>query len=262
MMLVSLGACTDHPLQKDASKKSAGLGSARPGQLRASIDTPMAISPRVLAGSTSPNFRWTAINGATQYTLKLRNPSGLITLKTVDANDVIMGSKCMWTWDLPPLTAGSYVWWVRAHSGTNVGDYSAPASFRITEQPPARTTPISPSGLTSAKLPLFTWSAAPGATSYTIQVDNADSEDGEILNLVDIPADEVTQGSRCSLRSPMPLSGVLFWRVQAHNDFGDGTISGYRYFETVCGCKSGLALAKARQAQPAVKKCEACSRKG
>lgn len=262
MLLVSVGSSADLSLQKDASKKSVGSGSARPDQLKAYTHIPMPLSPRGILGSTNPTFRWTKVAGVTQYTLKLRDPSGVITLKTLNLGDdfEINGPNCEWLSDLPAFTAGTYIWWIRANLGTGSGPWSASAAFRIAELPPTRTTPLSPSGLTSAKVPLFVWSAAPGATHYTLQVDNASSEGGEILNLVDISADEVTRGNKCSLRSPIPLSGVLFWRVQAHNDFGDGTMSGYRYFEIVCGCGGGLS--RAQQAQQTVTKCQTCSRKG
>ncbi len=260
MLLASLGSSSDPTLHKDWNKKAIVSGGARSSHLLDGTKIPLAISPRSIAGSKNPNFKWSAVADATQYTLKLRDPSGLITLRTLEADDVTVNSNCLWASDLPDLTPGSYVWWVRANFVTDVGPWSASATFRLLEQPPGKTTPLSPSGLSTAKLPLFTWSAAAGATSYTLQVDNATSEGGVMLNLVDIPADEVTRGSKCTFKSPMPLSGVLFWRVQAHNQFGDGPMSSYRYFETICSCKSGLALAKARQAEQPVKKCEACGK--
>ena len=168
-----------HTLHKDSNKKAIVSGGARSGHLQDSTKIPLAISPRSIVGSKNPDFKWSAVAGATQYTLKLRDPSGLITLRTLEADDVTINSNCLWTSDLPDLIAGgSYVWWIRANFGTDVGPWSASATFRLLEQPPGKTTPISPSGLSTAKLPLFTWSAAAGATSYTLQVDNASSEGG------------------------------------------------------------------------------------
>jgi hypothetical protein len=121
-----------------------------------------------------------------------------------------------------------------------------PLSLADQLQPPDNVCPISPIGLISTHTPTFVWTAVPTATKYLLQIENQD----RIIFKGSYMAENVTVGYKCEVFSPLLLpDGDLFWRVQASNDAGSGPMSGYAWFESVCGGKKKKDLAKEKRAR-------------
>ncbi len=238
LLMASIGSSFKWQPMEESTKKLNELISQRNSIIESELEVPILISPNDLAGTRKPKFIWDAVKGAEQYTLKLKYPSGTISSIPLEAEAITVGSRCEWPWEFPDLELGSYVWWVQAKAGTIVSPWSDPLKFQITGRAPDRPIPILPSGLTSAQKPIFSWSAIAGATSYTLEVDLSRTGGGIVFR-EDLLAEDVTSGSKCRSVSPIPLSGDLFWRVQAHNDFGHSDLSPYRYFTIVCPAKPG-----------------------
>ncbi len=119
--------------------------------------------------------------------------------------------------------------------------------LQIPEWSPGKSTPISPRGLISTDTPTFTWTAASAATTYHLEVINYhDGIDVPVMEDASIDANKVTIGSRCSfILGTLPDDdSVYYWRIHASNDAGDGTWSGWRYFETMCALKAGYGQEK------------------
>lgn len=193
------------------------------------------ISPNGLIGSMNPTFVWIAVNGCTQYCLKVADVTHQnqpIFEQCYDVEEVLSGRVCSITPELN-LPAGNYRWWVQAVNCKGKGPWSNFMSFRYMNVPPGRSTPISPQGLISTSTPTFTWTAALAATKYNLQVINISDY---IVAEEFFDAYDVTRGLRCSARLSTVLPDddvVYFWRIQASNDAGDGPWSSYKYFEIV-----------------------------
>ncbi len=243
ILMVSLGASFEVP----STHEYLGMPDHTAYQdsvMKKGLEAPTLISPNGIAGTKTPMFIWGTVKGASSYIIRLKYPiSGTISTKALNADDVTVGSRCEWPSQFPALDFGSYVWWVEAKEDSIVGPRSDPMRFEITGKVPDRSIPGTPSGLTSTQRPIFIWSAANGATRYTLEVDLAGTNHGFVFS-EDLPAEDVTVGPKCRFISPMPLSGDLFWRIQAHNDFGSGNVSPDRYFSVVCPANNATSMNK------------------
>ncbi len=196
------------------------------------------ISPKGTIGTGDPTYLWRCVPGATQYLLKVANantPNTAIIETWYDAAAVVSNQGC----SIKPgviLAAGDYRWWIQAKNSRGTGPLSYYNSFRFTNVKPGNVTPISPRGLISTRRPTFIWTAISSATQYNLEVSDSD---GVVVFSESYLAEDVTSGTRAIARSPTILSGgIYFWRVQASNGAGDGSWSGYKYFEIVCGSRA------------------------
>ncbi len=204
------------------------------------------VSPRGSIGTTKPVYIWNPVAGATRYRLKVANVND-ISNPVIDiwynATDVITDQGAVVKPNVA-LTPGSYRWWIQTGNCLGDGPWSFLLSFTVTAKVPSRPSPISPRGLISTRTPTFVWTAVPGATEYNLYIEN---ETGIIYNDT-YPAEDVTQGYRCYLLSPiiLPTDDIdFFWQVQAANDVGTGLNSTLVWFEVVCGGeKTGKNSAK------------------
>jgi hypothetical protein len=202
------------------------------------------ISPKGTIGTSKPIYTWYPVAGATEYRLKVINvndPNNPVIDQWNASVEVLSDSKCLIKPDIP-LDSGTYKWWIQTRNCKGDGQWSNYLSFKSTNVPPGRASPISPRGLTSTSNPSFIWTAVQGATQYNLQVEN------DSLIVIDewFDAEDVTTGTRCKAFETLPVDGpVFYWRIMASNDAGDGSWSGYKYFQTVCGDYAALAKAKA-----------------
>jgi len=200
------------------------------------------ISPKGTIGTSNPTYLWRCVPGATQYLLKVVNVNNpnppIIDNQEYDAEDVVSNQGCSYKPGVI-LPAGNYRWWIQAKNSKGTGPLSYYNSFRFANVSPGTVTLISPRGLISTRHPTFIWTAISSATQYRLQVN--DSNDDVVIE-EEYLAEDVTSGARAIARSPTILSGgIYFWRVQASNDAGTGSWSGYRYFEIVCGSRASQA---------------------
>lgn len=234
---IQTGNCDEDegPLSEDMSFSICG-STAKPG--RATL-----ISPKGTIGTFNPTFTWNPVADCTRYFLKVTGPAGYTYGEWHDAEEVTADTIC--TLPAPEeLDPGDYTWQIRTGNCIGDGPWSAIVSFKIVDKAPTRVSTILPRGLVSTRTPLFIWSAVPGSTQYRLLVEN---DTDEIIN-VPYSAEEVTRGYRCSVLSPIILPDddpVLYWRVQASNDVGDGPWSSIKYFEVVCGTSGALKEQKA-----------------
>jgi len=196
------------------------------------------VSPKDITGSKSPTFVWKAVDGCTQYCLKVANANDQnhpLIEECYDAEEVISDDLCSINPGLD-LTSGTYRWWIKTRNCKGDGPWSNYYSFKYQNKPPAKCTPLSPNGLVSTATPLFIWTAAPGTVQYHLQLDNSTTR---ILNEW-YDAAAVTKGSRCSAFLPIALpddDALYSWRIRGENDAGNGSWSSFKGFETVCAFK-------------------------
>lgn len=193
------------------------------------------VSPKDTIGSKSPTFVWNAVPGCTRYCLKVSDASNQNTpifTGCYYSEEVLSGTSCSINpgWVFAP---GSYRWWVQTENCKGPGPWSNYMAFRYLAQLPGRCNPISPRGLISSSQPTFVWTAATVSERYHLELDNSTAKIADLW----FDAVDVTSGSRCSALLPFALpddDSEYFWRVRGSNDAGNGTWSGYRYFELVC----------------------------
>ena len=197
------------------------------------------ISPKWTIGTSKPTFVWRAVTGSTQYHLKVVNtaaPNTLLIDKWYNAEEVTSGQTCSILSEVT-FGSGTYRWWIQTRNCDKLGPWSYYANFRFANVLPGKAIPISPRGLTTTSNPTFVWTAVRSATTYNLSVEN---NSGTFVIFENFPADEVTQGTRCSAALSITLPDDdtdYFWRVQASNDAGDGLWSSYKYFEIICSGK-------------------------
>ncbi len=199
-------------------------------------DRATLVSPKEITGSKNPEFVWKAVKGCTQYCLKVAkasDPNNPLLEKCYDSEDVLSDDLCSIT-PVLDLSAGTYRWWIQTKNCQGDGPWSSYLSFKYQNKAPGRCIALAPEGLTSTATPKFTWTAAAGAVTYHLQLDNL------YTRVLDewYDATEVTVGAKCYAFLPISLTdGIYFWRVQAENDAGKGAWSSQIKFDNVCAIK-------------------------
>ncbi len=125
-------------------------------------------------GYDEPTFTWTAVAGATDYTIRVLDT----TSKAVVVNNVKVTGVSFTPSTL--LTPGdSFTWYVGAGDiftdiDSSLVKYSAPQTFTLAALPaPTPTSPVNLSTIaakTAYDRPTFTWTAVPEATAYVISL--------------------------------------------------------------------------------------------
>jgi Zn-dependent metalloprotease len=197
-----------------------------------------AILPPVLNDVTGPlfnlrpTFTWTAVSGATNYTIQVSKNSSYAS-PTVNAT--ASSSVYTPTVDLP---AGVPVYWrVRSNSANGPSDWAAGNSFTTPNPPsvPALTAPAN-NALTVDYTPLINWnnSTVPSGTTfknYELEVDNDSDFSSPVIDIVtalnDVNNSEYTPGLSLS------ANAKYYWRVRSVNTLDEvSTWSTVRYFRT------------------------------
>ncbi|WP_297618064.1 hypothetical protein [Nocardioides sp.] len=151
-------------------------------------------TPTGLVSDPAPLLRWDAMAGAAKYEVEV---GGTVTTTVNTA----------WS-PTKTLSSGASTWQVRAVSASNERSDWAAAS--LTTPVVAAPTPNSPANGTTlaqpGEPPLLTWTAIPGATSYTVQVDG----DADMVGATSYST------KNTSLVVPTTLGeGDWFWQVTA-----------------------------------------------
>lgn len=169
------------------------------------ISIPTISLPTGTISDSTPQYKWSRILNATQYSFTLLKGSSTVYTKTVPVSSCT-STVCTNT-PTTVLSDGSYKWRVRAYVGGAWQLYSAYTSFTLKTIP----TPLSPSGLISNRQPTFTWTPIVNATQYRYFI----TYNGSTKSLT-VPASACTV-SKCSAsqNEDIPL-GAYSWHVQAY----------------------------------------------
>lgn len=131
------------------------------------------LSPSGSLGDESrPEFRWSAVQGATWYQLYIRK----LGAGGWDWGEIWVEAETSWipeyqdsSYDLP---VGDFLWWVQPWSeGTGAGAWSGTMSFRVGPDSLSAPQLTSPSGTVSdTNRPEFVWGAVGGGTWYQLYI--------------------------------------------------------------------------------------------
>jgi hypothetical protein len=165
---------------------------------------------------TNTQFAWGAYPGASSYTLELSGVSDFSTILYAQSNILITSVF------LPVSLTHSttYFWRVNTLiSGLTINAAGSPSQFTTVVAifgPPVQFFLQSPLGITVDRIPepVFLWSYAEEATSYSFQIDTTDQFTNPIVNLTDLRLTRAT--------CPVLLAANMtyFWRVTAFNSAG------------------------------------------
>lgn len=166
---------------------------------------PTASSPVDSTFDRTPTFSWNPVAGATSYDLQIRplkNPGEGI-------RNIVGLTSTNWT---PPtdLTAGPYVWWIRANSEAGIQSLW---SLRNDVYVGGRPNLLTPIGMTDSTTPEFRWSPVDGAVRYELWVTDLTRE------LRVIHEKSLTKPSFTPLVA-LPASDFRFW-VRAVSSEGE-----------------------------------------
>jgi hypothetical protein len=188
---------------------------------------------------TTPEFRFSHSNGATDYTIWVNDAS----LATTNAKYSMLASfsaaeagctlrrYCTFI-PTTPLAIGAGTWWVRGENALGSGPWSAGASFLVLGGPPAPTSaPVltAPLGTTEPALPSFSWNSVPDATTYRLWVNDAAGTRLHQVFTAEIAG--CANGALCSVAPNVAFEpGAFRWWVLAQNVSGKGPWSGVGTF--------------------------------
>jgi hypothetical protein len=194
------------------------------------ISVPTLIAPTGATSTPTPMYRWNSVSGATSYTLWVNDSAAspkINQVVTAAAAGCASGGICSFT---PPtaIALGNATWWVRA--GT--GGWSTSLVFNVA----TITVPtlIAPVGAISTGTPAYQWNSVPGATSYTLWV-NDSAASPKINQIVTAAAAGCASGGICSHTPSTAIAvGNATWWVRA----GTGTWSTSLVFNVSAACST------------------------
>ncbi len=198
--------------------------AGRAGTWLASI----AIATTIASGSigtTTPNFIWNPVPGATWYYLWVNDDrSGKIKAWYTDkqAGCESTTSAC----SIRPsvaLSQGACQWWIQTWNERGYGPWSDGMTFTVEGAgPPGQATLISPSGTIGTKMPTFAWHAVPEATWYYLWV--SDAGRGRIQAWYTAEqAGCISGAATCSVTPSTVLgAGAFKWWIQTYSERGYG----------------------------------------
>lgn len=193
--------------------------------------TPVLISPAGETTSTDPDFVWSQVLGADDYHFWLSRTagpdSGLVHELFMTADGLCTGGTC--TYNTPAtLMAGSYTFWVQAHSDTSgAGLWSNGLSFDVNIKPATPVT-IAPTGSITDTTPTFTFQGVSGAEWYYLWLSKGSTkildqwyDGGMICGYGDEAAGGGGELPTCSVTPGVVLdAGSYEWFVQAWSSYG------------------------------------------
>ncbi|MEA5078520.1 MAG: C39 family peptidase [Anaerolineaceae bacterium] len=180
---------------------------------------PDLISPITLKTIASPNYQWSVVPGAGKYQLQVYKGSNYLV------NTEVSSSYCDSTCSFTPsviLNDTTYIWRVRAYSGSTWSAYSSVSTFGVVTQP----TLISPTGWVASTTPAYKWNTVTNATQYEVMITNGTS------TLLDTTyPSSVCSGTVCSVTPALTLTnGNYQWRVRAYRNSSWLTYSNFLSF--------------------------------
>ena len=171
---------------------------------------------------TNVTFSWQAVQGATDYNLKVSDANG------GTAYNGWVGNAQSFTVNGFPNSGGTYNWTVTARNSAGQGSASASRSFvnGTSSTPTVPGAPVLTSPANGANVPgtnvTFSWQAVQGATDYNLKV--SDANGGTAYNGWVGNAQSFTVNG-------FPNSGGTYnWTVTARNSAGQGSASASRSF--------------------------------
>ncbi|MBI4615900.1 MAG: matrixin family metalloprotease [Planctomycetes bacterium] len=194
---------------------------------------PSLLAPTGTIATTRPSFTWSNANGTTY---ELWVDRYLVQSKIVYQTG-LTGTSYTPGADLP--SGADYKWWVRAWVGSTAGPWSNTGSFTVPTNalPPGGVgTPVgaSPSGTTTSASPTYSWSAAAGATSYEIRVDEVNGATGVVQ------ASGIS-GTTYSGGAALRIGATYRWFVRATNGTVTSAWSAALQFQTVYAGTPGMS---------------------
>ncbi|MBF0170348.1 MAG: hypothetical protein HQK87_04555 [Nitrospinae bacterium] len=186
------------------------------------------VSPKVVAYSNKPAYRWNAIANASKYQLAVWWGGTLRYAAWLPATDVGCGAGtgvCSYTPNLT-LPSAATLWKIRAGNPVGDGPWGDQISFTPTK--PGSTTTVWPTtGVTlTTKRPTFQWSRNVAAHRYLLQVKDSV---GWRINIwyTQTQAGCATAGTTCRIVAPVALTtGSVQWWIKADNPVGVGPVTG------------------------------------
>ena len=142
---------------------TAGLLEEQGWQITANAAIPTPQLPSGDITDTTPTYKWTKLNRATQYRLQLMQGSTVIYAKIVAPT--ACAASCKYT-PSKTLDYKTYQWQVQAMVDGGWDAYSALKTFTVHAPP----TPQDPSGAITDTTPTFKWSKVAGATQYRFKL--------------------------------------------------------------------------------------------
>ena len=175
--------------------------------------------------SITPQFSWTSVPGATSYNIQVSLDVGF---SSIVINQNVSGD----TTFIPstPITNNThYFWRVNAQNNTQTSPWSAAWHFWTMLQIPNLITPVNNSTGVSL-IPAFTWTAAPSAIGYTLQVSTNSDFNTTIINQTGI------NGTSFQPTTPLPYYyTTYYWRVSAVNSIQSSPWSSTWNFKSLFG---------------------------
>jgi subtilisin family serine protease len=157
-----------------------------------------------LTANTTPSFTWNPAVGAATYDIQLDNNSNFSSPEETTSGLMVTN------FTSPSLADGVWYWRVRAiNVNPEAGAWTAARMFTIDTTAPAAPNLSAPVNSFSARInaPLLSWTAAAGATTYQVQID----ETGEDFSLPYYQSGWLTTVSH--MPPPLLNLGTYNWRV-------------------------------------------------
>ena len=166
--------------------------------------------------SSSVDFSWNSVSGATKYEIEIQTSSGSAVLSPTEVSTT--------SYSKSSLSAGGYRWRVLAKNSAGSSSWSVWRYFTIVFAPsaPSLSSPSDSAELSSSTVD-FSWNSVSGATKYEIEIQT--SGGSGILSPTEVTDTSYSQSSLSA--------GGYRWRVKAKNSAGSSDWSGWRYFTIV-----------------------------
>jgi uncharacterized delta-60 repeat protein len=195
------------------------------------LTSPADLAPNIAA----PTFQWTASSGVSTYTLQVATDAAFTAVLFEQQN--IAGPPVSPSLNLTSST--QYFWKVIAiGAGGSTTATNAPFSFTTPAPPPSPPgafTIIAPADLATglSRIPTFSWNAASGAVSYTLQVSPTNTFSTLLVDRSGLSA--------TSLKCPILLDSLTdyYWRVTAVNTDGSTPATGAPFKFTTANLPGG-----------------------
>ena len=185
-------------------------------------------APSGSISDTTPSYSWDAVDGSTWYYLWVDSASGNVIKKWYSS--VAAGcSSGTGTCSVTPsttLSSGNHTWWIQTYSSAGYGAWSNSLHFSVSSNnPPEKTTLLSPSGITMDTTPSYSWDAVSDSTWYYLWVDSTSGN--TIKKWYSSAVAGCSSGTgTCSVTPSTTLSsGNHTWWVQTYNTAGNGAWS-------------------------------------
>jgi hypothetical protein len=165
----------------------------------------------------TPTYSWQPAALATRYLLSVQDSQGTTERWYSDTEANCTATLCSVTPDFQ-TAEGSVQWQVKAANLKGEAPWSETLSF-VVQCPPLATTLVSPSEVIRENRPTYTWNTMATATTYQLQVTDADNQVVVEETISNCHSEQET----CSFSPTTPLTdGNYSWNIQTQNQVGNG----------------------------------------